>query len=374
MEHTDCLVIGAGVIGLACAAALAQAGRDVLILEAESQFGSATSSRSSEVLHSGLYYPSGSARARLCVQGQALLYAFCAAHGVAQRRCGKLVVATSLAEVAALQRLQAQAQANGVAGVQWLSSAQAQALEPALACQAALLCPDTGIVDSHGLMLALLAQAEHAGALLVLRSPVLAGRALVGRTLAQGGWEVQVGGAQPCRLRARSVVNAAGLQACQVALALGLAPTQVPRAFYAQGAYFSLRGQAPFSHLIYPVPGQSSHLGVHLTLDLAGQARFGPSFRWLEGVDYRIRPEDGAHFEAAVRQYWPGLPAGALQPAYAGVRPKISGPGEPAADFLIAGPAQHGHAGLVNLLGIESPGLTASLAIAQAVAALLACG
>ncbi len=368
MEDVDAVVIGAGVVGLACARALARAGREVLVLEREHAFGTATSARNSEVIHAGLYYPTGSLRARLCVQGRSLLYDFCATHQVAHRRCGKLVLACAADELPRLQAVRAQAEANGVVDLQWLSAAQVQALEPALACQAALLSPSTGIVDSHGLMLALLGEAEAHGAMLAVSSPVLAGR------VTSMGIELDVGGnAAPgeehtTRLRARNVVNAAGLQACQVAAALqGLASAHVPVPHYAQGAYFTLSGKAPFTHLVYPVPGESSHLGVHLTLDLGGQARFGPSFRWLDEVDYRVREADGAGFAEAVRHYWPGLTEDALQPGYAGVRPKISGPGEPAADFRIDGPAVHGVPGLVNLFGIESPGLTASLAIADEV-------
>jgi len=255
--------------------------------------------------------------------------------------------------------------------VQRLSPGAAQALEPALACRGALLSPSTGIVDSHGLMLALLGDAEAHGAMLALKSPVRRGRVLAG-----GGMALEVGGESPSTLRARRVVNAAGLQACQLARSIdGLDARHVPRPFYAQGAYFTLGGAAPFSRLIYPVPGQSGHLGVHLTLDLAGQARFGPSFRWIDDVHYRIEPSDGATFAAEAQRYWPGLaerPADALQPGYAGVRPKISGPGEPVADFRLDGPAAHGVPGLVNLFGIESPGLTAALAIGEEVAAMLA--
>ncbi|ASM78436.1 FAD-dependent oxidoreductase [Vitreoscilla filiformis] len=366
MDTLDTLIIGAGVIGLACAATLARAGRDVLIVEAKDRFGSATSARNSEVMHAGLYYPTGSLRARLCVRGRALLQHFCDAHGVPHRRCGKLVVAQSDAETERLRQLLAQGHANGVTDLRWLDGAQARALEPALRCQAALLSPSTGILDSHALMLALLAQAENHGATLVLRTPVEGGQ-----VQPAGDWIVRLGGAMPCTVRVRQIVNAAGLHACQMARALGVDARHIPAAFYAQGAYFSLSGRAPFSHLIYPVPGQSSHLGVHLTLDLAGQARFGPSFRWVDQIDYAIDPQDGAHFETAVRQYWPDLPSGHLQPAYAGVRPKISGPGEPTADFRIDGPDQHGQPGLVNLLGIESPGLTSCLAIAEHVAGLL---
>lgn len=362
MIETDTLIIGAGAIGLACAAALARAGQEVLILEAESRVGSVTSARSSEVMHAGLYYPTGSWRARLCVRGRALLQNFCETHAIPHRLCGKLVVAQTDADVVRLQNLLSQSQANGVTDVRWLTADQAQSLEPALRCQAALLSPSTGIFDSHAFMQALLAEAEAHGATAVMRTPVQGGQ-----SLAQGGWLVQVGGTMPCTVRARHVINAAGLAACAVARSLGVPSAAIPPAFYAQGAYFGFQGRVPFSHLIYPVPGQSSHLGVHLTLDLAGQARFGPSFRWVPDVDYRIDPQDGAHFEAAARAYWPDLPAGRLQPAYAGVRPKISGPGEPAADFRIDGPAQHGLPGLVNLFGIESPGLTSSLAIAEQV-------
>jgi L-2-hydroxyglutarate oxidase LhgO len=366
MDTVDCVVVGAGVVGLACARALARNGLEVIVLEAESAFGTATSARNSEVIHAGLYYPAGSLRATLCVQGKALLYDFCAQHQVAHQRCGKLVVACDRGELAALQAVQASAMRNGVHDLVWLSAQQAQALEPALRCEAALWSPSTGIIDSHGLMLALLGDAQQHGAVLAVQSPLQAWR------WTPQGMELTVGGGTATRLRARQVVNAAGLQACQLAAQLeGLARSQVPTPHYAQGAYFSLRGRSPFSRLIYPVPGNSGHLGVHLTLDLGGQARFGPSLRWVDRVDYRVDPADGAHFDQAVRRYWPALPDHALQPDYAGVRPKISGPGEPAADFRIDGPAQHGLSGLVNLFGIESPGLTASLALADSVAALL---
>jgi L-2-hydroxyglutarate oxidase LhgO len=367
VDEVDCVVVGAGVVGLAVARALAGAGREVVIVEAENAFGTATSSRNSEVIHAGIYYPTGSLRAQLCVQGRQRLYAFCEAHGVAHRRCGKLIVATAAGEAEALRHLQRQATANGVADLRWLSAAEAQALEPALRCDAALLSPSTGIVDSHGLMLALLGQAEAHGAMLALCSPVLAAQATA------AGIELEVGGEVGTRLKARCVVNAAGLQAPALARAInGLAPQHVPAAFFARGAYFSLAGRSPFSRLVYPAPGASGHLGVHLTLDLAGQARFGPSFRWVPGIDYTVDMAEAAGFEAEVRRYWPGLPADALQPGYAGVRPKISGPGEPAADFRIDGPARHGVPGLVNLFGIESPGLTSALAIAEVVAATLA--
>ena len=366
MDSVDTVVIGAGVVGLAVARALAMAGHEVVILEAENAFGTVTSARNSEVIHAGLYYPTGSLRATLCVRGKALLYAYCASHGVAHQRCGKLIVATGAADLPALDRLQATALANGVPDLQRLSAAQAQALEPALHCVGALLSPSTGIIDSHGLMLALLGDAEAAGAMLALRAPVAGGR------ITAGGIELDVGGANPMTLRARNVVNSAGLTAPALARTLtGLHATSVPRDHLAKGCYFSLPGRAPFSRLIYPAPGQSSHLGVHLTLDLGGQARFGPSFEWVDSIDYTVEAADAEAFYAEVRRYWPGLPDGALQPAYAGLRPKISGPGEPAADFRIDGPAAHGVPGLVNLFGIESPGLTASLAIAEVVQGLL---
>jgi len=367
MDDVDCAVIGAGVVGLAVARALAMAGREVVILEAENAFGTATSARNSEVIHAGLYYPTGSQRAQLCVRGKALLYDFCATHGVAHRRCGKLIVATSADELPTLDRLRATAAANGVPDLQPLSATQAQALEPALHCVGALLSPSTGIVDSHGLMLALLGDAELHGAVLALCSPVQALQATA------AGWVLDVGGASPSQLRARSVVNSAGLGAPALAAATrGLAAAHVPTPHLAKGCYFTLPGRAPFTRLVYPAPGQSSHLGVHLTLDLGGQARFGPSFAWVDTLDYTVDAAQAQAFYAEVRRYWPALPDGALQPGYAGIRPKISGPGEPAADFRIDGPAQHGAPGLVNLFGIESPGLTASLAIAEQVLARLA--
>ncbi len=362
-EHADCVVIGAGVVGLACARALARAGREVLIVEAEAAFGTGTSSRNSEVIHAGIYYPPGSLRARLCVRGKGLLYAFCADAQVAHRRCGKLIVAAAADEWPALQRLREQAQANGVDDLIELSAPQARALEPALRCDGALLSPSTGIVDSHGLMLALLGDAQRHGALLATRAPVQRGR------IDASGIELDIGGAQPLRLRARTVVNSAGLHAPALARALeGLDPAKVPRDHLAKGCYFTLARRAPFSRLVYPAPGGAGHLGVHLTLDLAGQARFGPSFAWVDRIDYGVDAADADAFYAEVRRYWPGLPDGALQPGYAGLRPKIHGPGEPVADFRIDGPEVHGVPGLVNLFGIESPGLTACLAIAELVA------
>ena len=366
MEQVDCVVIGAGVVGLAVARALAKAGREVLLLEAMAAIGSGTSSRNSEVIHAGLYYPPGSLKARLCVRGRELLYAHCATHGIEHRRCGKLIVATDAAQEPALQALRQRAEACGVLDLQWLSADQARALEPALRCTAALLSPSTGIVDSHALMLSLQGEAEMHGAMLALMSPVQQLRRLA------DGFELEVGGDEPMRLHAHAVVNSAGLHALQlVAHCEGLPPQRLPRPHWARGHYFVCPGRAAFSRLIYPMPDEAG-LGVHVTLDLGGQMRFGPDVQWiplaeLGAEDYRVDPARAAPFTDAIRRYWPALPDGALQPAYAGIRPKISGPGEPAADFVIQGPAEHGVAGLVHLFGIESPGLTASLAIAEQV-------
>jgi L-2-hydroxyglutarate oxidase LhgO len=360
VEDLDAVVIGAGVIGLAVARALARAGRDVVVIEALDAIGQVTSARNSEVIHAGLYYPTGSLKARLCVAGKRLLYDYCAERGVAHRRCGKLVVAAHAQQADHLQQLAQQARANGVDDVQLLSGEQVLRMEPALAAQAALWSPSTGIVDSHGLMLALLGDAQDHGAMLALKSPVQRGE------VTPQGIVLDVGGEQPMRIRARSVVNAAGLAACDIARSIdGLAGHAVPQSYRCKGSYFSLAGKAPFSRLIYPIP-EAGGLGVHLTLDLGGQARFGPDVQWLhadEPVDYAVDARRGEGFYAAIRRYWPALPDGALLPAYSGVRPKISAPGEPAADFVVQGPALHGVPGLVNLFGIESPGLTASLAI-----------
>ncbi len=392
--EADCVVIGAGVTGLACARELALAGREVLILEAAGRFGSGISSRSSEVVHAGLYYPPGSLKARLCVAGRGLLDAYCAGHGIAHRRCGKLVVAATSARLPALAALAAQARASGVHDLISLDTTAARALEPALACAGALLSPSTGIVDSHALMLTLLGDAENAGATLVCRAPVTGGAVLQ----REKRIALDLGGPAPQRLVARAVINAAGLGAAAIAARItGLPASAVPRMHYAKGSYVRLAARAPFSRLVYPLP-EDGGLGVHLTLDLAGQARFGPDVEWLEekpaeesgtnprgapdfvgftdfaDFDYRVDPARGACFYAAIRQYWPALADGALQPDYAGIRPKLHGPGAAPADFRIDGPAQHGVPGLVNLSGIESPGLTASLAIAALVAERLRAG
>ncbi|MCA0239743.1 MAG: NAD(P)/FAD-dependent oxidoreductase [Proteobacteria bacterium] len=377
MDEVDVLVIGAGVVGLACARALALQGRAVVIVEAAGQFGSGTSSRNSEVVHAGLYYEPGSLKARLCVRGREMLYDYCAARGVAAQRCGKLLVATRAADVAQLEPIRRRAAACGVHDLQPLDGAALRALEPELQAVAALWSPSSGIVDSHGLMAALLGDAEQAGALFAVASPFAGARREGGR------WIVRTGNhndSEPFELAARWLVNSAGLQAQAVAARMqGFAAAAIPRRHLAKGHYFGFSGRAPFRHLIYPMPVDGG-LGVHLTLDLGGQARFGPDVEWLPdttddddaALDYAVDPARLPAFEAEIRRYWPALPAGSLQPAYSGIRPKLSGPGAPAADFHIAGPAQHGAAGVVQLFGIESPGLTASLAIGEQVAEIVA--
>ncbi|HEX2650677.1 MAG TPA: NAD(P)/FAD-dependent oxidoreductase [Burkholderiales bacterium] len=369
MDRIECVVVGAGIVGLAAARALALAGREVVILEAEEAIGTHTSSRNSEVIHAGIYYPEGSLKARACVEGRQRLYAYCEKHGVPFRRCGKLIVATSEAQKEELLAIKAKAHANGVADVVEIPAAEALRMEPALRCVAALHSPSTGIIDSHALMLAYLGDAEAAGAMLALKSP------LTKVVSDSQGFVLEVGEKEQSRVRAKILVNSAGLRAPTVASRIeGFPQGKVPRELYAKGNYYSLQGRPPFSRLVYPVP-EPGGLGVHVTLDLAGQARFGPDVEWLPGlgesVDYSVDPRRAERFYAAIRRYWPGIAEGALAPAYSGIRPKISGPNEPAADFVIQGPAEHGMAGLVNLFGIESPGLTASLALADHVAGLL---
>jgi L-2-hydroxyglutarate oxidase LhgO len=368
MEKIDCAVIGAGVIGLAVARKLAAQGREVVILEAEGAFGTGISARNSEVIHAGIHYPAGSLKARLCVAGRRMLYDYCAERGIGHRRCGKLIVATGEHQRGQLDRIAAGAAANGVDDLRLLSRDEARALEPALECTAALLSPSTGIIDGHALMLSLLGDAERHGAVLALQSPVRGGE------IVSDGIVLDVGSNadDAMRLHAATVVNCAGLGAQAVARGLqGLAPTAVPPLSYAKGNYYALAGRAPFSRLIYPVP-EAAGLGVHLTLDLGGQARFGPDVEWIDRIDYAVAAARADAFYAEVRRYWPQLPDGALLPAYAGIRPKPHAPGEPACDFLISGPAEHGVAGLVCLYGIESPGLTSCLALSNLVADRLA--
>jgi L-2-hydroxyglutarate oxidase LhgO len=369
VDQVDGVVIGAGVVGLAVAKTLIEAApanrREWLVLEAADAIGTGTSSRNSEVIHAGIYYPTGSLKAQLCLQGREMLYAYAAERGIAHRRCGKLIVATHEAQLAQLKAIQAKAHANGVTDVMWLSAEEAQAMEPALSCVAALHSPSTGILDSHGLMLSLQGDFENAGGAVALQSPVASAQCV------SDGIVLHM--ADGTELLARQVVNAAGLLAPQLAQRFaGLDAQHVPRAFFAKGNYFTLSGKSPFSRLIYPVP-EAAGLGVHLTLDLGGQAKFGPDVQWVDSPDdLAVSAEHEASFYREVRHYWPALPDGALQPGYAGIRPKISGPGEPAADFVVQGPDVHGVRGLVNLFGIESPGLTSCLAIGRAVLTALA--
>jgi L-2-hydroxyglutarate oxidase LhgO len=364
MDKVDCVVVGAGVVGLAVARRLAQAGREVIVLEAAEGIGTVTSSRNSEVIHAGIYYPAGSWMARMCVSGKRALYAYCRDHGIPHRNCGKLIVATSPKESEKLQSIKAHAEANGVLDMQALSGDAARALEPALNCNAALLSPSTGIIDSHAYMLALRGDAEAAGTAFAFYTPLIRAKAAAGRI------EVDAGGDAPMTLECDLLVNAAGLGAPSVARSIEGMPIElIPVPYLAKGNYFSCSARAPFSHLIYPVP-EPGGLGVHLTLDMAGQARFGPDVEWVDAVDYAVDPARAERFYPAIRRYWPTLPDGALMPSYSGIRPKIVPPAVASQDFLMQGPHDHGVAGLINLFGIESPGLTSSLAIADHVGEL----
>lgn len=365
MDSVDCAVIGAGVVGLAVARELAKQGREVVILEAAETFGTGVSSRNSEVIHAGIYYPTGSLKARFCVAGRERLYAFCENFGVDHQRCGKLIVATSRQQIADLEQIQAAAAGNGVK-LDWLQRDAVLALEPALTCEAALHSPLTGIIDSHGYMLALLGDAEGHGAVLACHSRVSRLWLETSTVL------VALNDEDRPAFRARMVVNCASLHATQIAQSIeGFPQSYIPQTWFARGHYFSLAGRTPFHRLIYPIP-EPGGLGVHLTLDLAGQARFGPDVEWIDTLAYDVSIARAERFYAAIRQFWPQLEDGQLQPAYAGIRPKISGPDQPAADFCIEGPGEHGVAGVINLFGIESPGLTASLAIADHVAQIAA--
>ena len=364
VDCVDCVVVGAGVVGIAVARALAMAGREVIVVDAAEGIGTQTSARNSEVVHAGIYYPQGSLMARLCVAGRRKLYAYCAERGVPVRNCGKLIVANSQEESARLPAILARAQANGVEGMRLLTAAEARALEPNLACMSALFSSTTGIIDSHAYMLALQGDAENHGATFVFHSPVQGGQTN------DGGVEISVGGAAPMSLQCRLLVNSAGLQAPAVARSIhGLPGRFVPTPYYAKGNYFMLEGRSPFSRLIYPVPVPGG-LGVHLTLDMGGQTKFGPDVQWVDAIDYAVDPARSASFYAAVRRYWPGLRDGALVPGYSGIRPKIGPASDPSHDFVVQGQDVHGVAGLINLFGIESPGLTAAIAIGDFVCQL----
>lgn len=365
MDRVECIVIGAGVVGLAIARELAMAGRDVVVLEAHEAIGMETSSRNSEVIHAGIYYPKDSLMARFCVEGRQMLYSYAQERGVPHRRCGKLIVATDTAEVQKLAAIRDRAAANGVGDMRVLSREEALELEPALACTGALLSPSTGIVDSHSYMLALQGDAEAHGAMFAFNAPFLS-------STREGALHVvEVGGEAPMRLGCSVLVNAAGLHAPAVARRIaGLDPASLPRTYYARGTYFTWAGRSPFSRLIYPVPVPGG-LGVHLTVDMGGQIKFGPDIEWIESLDYEVDPRRADSFYTAIRRYWPALDDGSLAPGYAGIRPKIVPPEIAVQDFRIDGPQQNGVAGLVNLFGIESPGLTSSLAIAGHVGRLL---
>lgn len=367
MDGFDSVVIGAGVVGLAVARALALGGQSVLIVDREGDYGTQTSARNSEVIHAGLYYPQGSLKARHCLRGRDLLYGYLDSRHLPHRRCGKLIVATDAAQEGALLALRDTAAANGVA-LETLSGATARAMEPELACTAALLSPLTGILDARAYMTALLADAEGAGAILARRT------LFVGAEPVAGGFVLRLAdraGGEVTAIRTTRLVNAAGHGAGGVAAAIaGLPPEAVPRLFRAKGNYFACTDRAAFSRLIYPLP-EPGGLGIHLTLDLGGAMRFGPDVEWTDGDDPRVDPARAGTFAAAIRRYWPGLPEDRLVPAFAGFRPKLSGPDEPAADFRIDGAERHGMAGLIQLFGIESPGLTASLSLAEDVASAL---
>jgi len=363
MTDVHTIVVGAGVVGLAIGRAEAMAGGDVMILEAADRFGAATSSRNSEVLHAGIFHPPDTLKTRLCVAGRRALERYCAERGVPYRRCGKLLVATDAEEVALLRTYVARTQANGFGPDEALiplSADEAHTLEPALRCSAAWLSPATGIVDTQALMRALLADAEAHGAVIAYRAPV------VGAERTDDGFRVATGGATPTEIQCRRLVNAAGLGAPELARHIaGYDPARIPRQYLTKGTYFSFSGRSPFSRPIYPP--QRGGSSIHATVDLGGQLKFGPDAEPVDTLDYTVDPMRAPRFYTAIRTYWPDLPAGSLQPGYAGIRPRICAPGAPFKDFIIDGPTAHGIAGLVQLFGIESPGLTACLAIADLV-------
>ncbi|MCC3304670.1 NAD(P)/FAD-dependent oxidoreductase [Sneathiella sp. HT1-7] len=356
------IVIGAGVIGLAIARTLAVAGRDVLVLERSAHFGEETSSRNSEVIHAGIYYPKDSLKARFCVEGKKRLYDYCVARHIPHQRCGKLIVATSEAELETLDSLAAKAAANDVDDIEYLSQDAAIKMEPTLNCAAALLSPSTGIIDSHQLMLAYVGEIEDNGSAIAYNTPFeTAERTKEGFAVTADGTTVQC----------RNLINSAGLSAQEIAASIsGLAPAHIPTRYLTKGSYFTMTARAPFSHLIYPVPNTAS-LGIHVTLDLAGQIRFGPDQEWIDQIDYEVDPARCTDFYEAIRRYFPALPDDSLIPAYSGIRPKVQTPDGAAADFVLSGEQNHNIPGLVNLFGMESPGLTASLRIGEAVMEML---
>jgi len=358
METVDCIVIGAGVVGLAVARELALAGREVIVLEAAAAIGTETSSRNSEVIHAGIYYPPGSLKARFCLEGKRRLYAYCLERGIKARAIGKVLVTVVEAQIPQLAKIKENAALCGVEDLQWLTAEQAHALEPEVRCVAGLYSPSSGILDSHAFMLALQGDLENSGGVVVFNTPARGGGA------GEDGIELAT---DSLSLKANLVINAAGLSAPELARAIrGMPAGHVPKAYFAKGNYFALSGfRSPFGHLVYPLP-EAAGLGIHATLDLGGGVRFGPDVEWIESINYNVDPGRAKKFEEAIRDYWPGLPEAALAPAYSGIRPKIVGPGEPAADFMIQGPNEHGVGGLWNLFGIESPGLTAALALAAA--------
>ncbi len=366
---TDAVVVGAGAVGLACAYALARRGQSVIVLEKEARIGQGVSSRNSEVVHGGLYYPTGSLKARLCVQGRRALYAFMDAHHVAYDRCGKIVVATSTDHIPKLEAILAQARTNDVEGMEEITGAQASAMEPELFALAALISPQSGVFDSHGYMVALQGEIEDASGAVVLSTPFEGATPIAG-----GGYSVRAGGAEPTVITTKLLVIAASLGAMDAAATIeGYPADQIPTLHYGKGVYFTLHGKTPFSRLVYPPPIPGA-LGTHYRRDLGGQAHFGPDLQFVETLDYTVDPARAASFYETVRRFWPGLPDGALVPDYAGIRPKLHGPGEPAPDFRIDGAEKHGLEGLVTLFGIESPGLTSSLAIGDVVAGKLLTG
>ena len=360
------LVVGAGVVGLAVARAAALRGHEVIVAEATKGIGNGVSSRNSEVIHGGMYYPTGSLRAHHCPRGRRMLYEFCASHGVPHRKCGKLIVATEDAEIAKMAAIQQQGEINGVEGLELIEGAKARAMEPALNCVAAVHSPETGIIDSHSFMRALQGDLEDRGGMIAFNTKI---ERLIHT---QAGWVVRYSGSESGELAVDAVVNSAGLGAQPLARRTEDYPeTRVPRLVLARGNYFGYAGRPVFSRLIYPAPRIDGGLGTHVTLDLAGRMRFGPDVEWIDEENYDVNPKRADSFYASIRRYWPGLKDGSLQPDYAGIRPKLTGPGEPAADFMVEGPAQHGLPGLVHLFGIESPGLTAALSLADDVAGYL---